>query len=939
MIAFILLRISGLSAQQNRGPQIKQTSGPRMVVLVGKDEVKLQCNVKNAQNYDWYKDGVWISPTFSDRYDVKTNRFLRITSVEEADEGLFYCVTSKSNQFANCSIELVVADPTVSPGNATGEKPRFLFHKRMESFKTEHDEGDRFELTCEAEGTPIPVVTWYKNNMIYRGRQITPGGINFKIDFNRVDIHDQGTYVCNVSNSYGWLTYSYKIDVKQKIRSEPNIYGKWEQTNPLCVGENVVIHCGVLTQDPDTKYRWFYSNSSKLNEEELGVLIDPSLYKQPNYTAKELEMSKVQFNLKLKNLTIHDSGIYGCQVENSVGDDKRMLNLTVSHCPPTPDPSPKTSNHGSTRPLPSGGSTLTRTEFSDLEIGLLAAAGGLMLLVVYIAWCCVRSRKQKRTLELPDAKYEVPMERVTIEPRSFVRTSSVSSTGSAAAFLRQRSFRNRLESRLTQVSEVEVPYEEAWEIDRSHLVLSDVLGEGAFGRVIKAKAVGLNNSPYSIIVAVKMLKEDASDQELMDLVSEMKVMKTIGKHKNIVNLLGVCTLDGPLFVVVEYAANGNLRQFLQDRRPLLEYEDGVQSPGHLTLQDLLSFCYQVAKGMEFLSSRKCIHRDLAARNILVNEDRVLKIADFGLARNVHEDDYYRKTTDGRLPVKWMALEALIDRVYTTQSDVWSFGVLTWEITTFGGSPYPGIPVEKLYSLLKSGYRMIRPINCSKELYQIMLNCWQEFAENRPTFPDLVREFDRMISMLSDKEYLDLQPPLVSPLAARTPSSSEEDNVFGSSEQVCDLTKSNDGVNFRYEVENTEEDCDEVGDGYADIRRDTGNEPLLLFSGSRTSLSSNTSFLGKQSLNQCNGSVVSLSSQLSKQSPAVEDDVEEHVGLLQNDASQGSDDAFESVDAVSEDTKPLKDTQTSPELDPAVLVHYACAERPVPPRRPSQQTEV
>ena len=121
-----------------------------------------------------------------------------------------------------------------------------------------------------------------------------------------------------------------------KIRSEPHVYVRWEQTNPLCVGENVVIHCIVYTQDPDTKYRWFYSNSSKLDEKELGVLIDPSRYEQPPYTAKEMEMNEVKFKLKLKNLTIHDSGIYGCQAENSVGSVSRMINLTVSYCPPTP---------------------------------------------------------------------------------------------------------------------------------------------------------------------------------------------------------------------------------------------------------------------------------------------------------------------------------------------------------------------------------------------------------------------------------------------------------------------------------------------------------------------------------------------------------------------------------------------------------------------------
>ncbi|OWK07999.1 FGFR2, partial [Cervus elaphus hippelaphus] len=111
----------------------------------------------------------------------------------------------------------------------------------------------------------------------------------------------------------------------------------------------------------------------------------------------------------------------------------------------------------------------------------------------------------------------------------------------------------------------------------------------------------------------------------------------------------------------------------------------------------------------------CIHRDLAARNVLVTENNVMKIADFGLARDINNIDYYKKTTNGRLPVKWMAPEALFDRVYTHQSDVWSFGVLMWEIFTLGGSPYPGIPVEELFKLLKEGHRMDKPANCTNEL--------------------------------------------------------------------------------------------------------------------------------------------------------------------------------------------------------------------------------
>ena len=152
------------------------------------------------------------------------------------------------------------------------------------------------------------------------------------------------------------------------------------------------------------------------------------------------------------------------------------------------------------------------------------------------------------------------------------------------------------------------------------------------------------------------------------------MMKIIGKHMNIINLLGACTQGGPLYVVVEYAPHGNLRDFLREHRSTASvYEAAIgqfePKKKTLTQKDLVSFAYQVARGMEYLASRRCIHRDLAARNVLVSEEYVLKIADFGLARDIHCHDYYRKTTDGRLPVKWMAPEALFRRIYTSQSDV------------------------------------------------------------------------------------------------------------------------------------------------------------------------------------------------------------------------------------------------------------------------------
>ncbi|KAM6183126.1 fibroblast growth factor receptor 2 isoform 5-T5 [Erethizon dorsatum] len=339
---------------------------------------------------------------------------------------------------------------------------------------------------------------------------------------------------------------------------------------------------------------------------------------------------------------------------------------------------------------------------------------------------------------------------------------------------------------LAGVSEYELPEDPKWEFPRDKLTLGKPLGEGCFGQVVMAEAVGIDKDKpkEAVTVAVKMLKDDATEKDLSDLVSEMEMMKMIGKHKNIINLLGACTQDGPLYVIVEYASKGNLREYLRARRPPgMEYSYDINRvpEEQMTFKDLVSCTYQLARGMEYLASQKCIHRDLAARNVLVTENNVMKIADFGLARDINNIDYYKKTTNGRLPVKWMAPEALFDRVYTHQSDVWSFGVLMWEIFTLGGSPYPGIPVEELFKLLKEGHRMDKPANCTNELYMMMRDCWHAVPSQRPTFKQLVEDLDRILTLTTNEEYLDLSQPLeqYSPSSPDTRSScsSGDDSVF------------------------------------------------------------------------------------------------------------------------------------------------------------------
>uniref|UniRef100_A0A8C6U1Q6 Tyrosine-protein kinase n=1 Tax=Neogobius melanostomus TaxID=47308 RepID=A0A8C6U1Q6_9GOBI len=262
---------------------------------------------------------------------------------------------------------------------------------------------------------------------------------------------------------------------------------------------------------------------------------------------------------------------------------------------------------------------------------------------------------------------------------------------------------------------------DAWEIPKESIKMVKKLGAGQFGEVWMAY---YNNTTK---VAVKTLKPGTMTVEAF--LDEANVMKTL-HHDRLVRLYAVVTKTQPIYIITEFMANGSLLDFLKS-------DMGCK----IQLPKLIDFSAQIAEGMAYIEQKNYIHRDLRAANVLVSESLLCKIADFGLARII-EDDEYSAREGAKFPIKWTAPEAINYGSFTIKSDMWSFGVLLHEILTYGRMPYPGMTKVEVMSSIQRGYRMPQPDNCPTELYNIMLSCWRDKAEDRPTF-------DYLQSVLND----------------------------------------------------------------------------------------------------------------------------------------------------------------------------------------------
>ncbi|XP_004559738.1 fibroblast growth factor receptor 2 isoform X1 [Maylandia zebra] len=747
-----------------------QISKPTVCSVHPGEVLKLSCPLPGTGTITWTKDG---SSLGNNNRTLIEQEVLQIRDTTPKDSGLYACTSVGKDTV--CFI--VNVTDAISSGDdeddtersedtgADGEQlsaPYWTSSAKMEKKLHAVPAANTVKFRCAAGGNPKPKLRWLKNSKPFR-QEDRMGGYKVRsqhwtLIMESVVPSDKGNYTCLVENEFGSINHTYTLDVVERSPHRPILQAGLPANTTVHVGEDARFVCKVYS-DAQPHIQWLKHITQ--NGSRYGIDGHPYVRVLKtagvNTTDKEIEV------LYLPNVTFEDAGEYTCLAGNSIGISYHTAWLTV---------------------LPALEKTPESISPDYVEIAIYCAGVFLIACMVGIVVVC----RMRNTAKKPDFGGQPAVHKLTkqIPLRRQVTVSADSSSSMNSSTPLVRITTRRSSAHDEPIPEYDLPEDPRWEFSRDRLTLGKPLGEGCFGQVVMAEALGIDKDKpkEAVTVAVKMLKDDATEKDLSDLVSEMEMMKMIGKHKNIINLLGACTQDGPLYVIVEYASKGNLREYLRARRPPgMEYSYDIArvSDEQLTFKDLVSCTYQVARGMEYLASQKCIHRDLAARNVLVTESNIMKIADFGLARDVHNIDYYKKTTNGRLPVKWMAPEALFDRVYTHQSDVWSFGVLMWEIFTLGGSPYPGIPVEELFKLLKEGHRMDKPGNCTNELYMMMKDCWHAISSQRPTFKQLVEDLDRILTLSTNEEYLDLCAPTeqYSPSFPDTRSScsSGDDSVF------------------------------------------------------------------------------------------------------------------------------------------------------------------
>ncbi|XP_055555223.1 muscle, skeletal receptor tyrosine-protein kinase isoform X2 [Falco biarmicus] len=682
---------------------------------------------------------------------------LRIHNVQREDAGQYRCVAKNSLGTAYSKPATVVVEGDRSPLSSPAVFARILNAPESQNITF----GSVVTLRCTATGLPVPTITWLEN-----GKAVSAGSIVESVKDRVVDSRLQvyvtrpGLFTCLAMNKHSKTFGAAKAAATISISEWSKLYKgdagycstyRGEVCNAI-LAKNALVFFNSSYADPEetqellvhtvwTELKMVSSFCQPAAESLLCNYIfqecNPSgagpapkpVCRENCLAVKDLYCFKEWLSMEENS----QKGIYkpGLMLLN-LPECNRLPSLhqdpsTCTHIPffaslslGTRKPNGKTPN---LPPLP----TFSPTYSMTVVISIISSFALVVIFGIVTLVCC-RRRKQWKTKKRDS---ETPT--LTTLP---------------SELLLDRLHPNPMYQRMPLLLN---PKLLSLEYPRNNIEYVRDIGEGAFGRVFQARAPGLLPYEPFTMVAVKMLKEEASADMQADFQREAALMAEFD-NPNIVKLLGVCAVGKPMCLLFEYMAYGDLNEYLRDRSPRnlcslvhgsLDARISLSNPLALCCTSQLCIAKQVAAGMAYLSERKFVHRDLATRNCLVGENMVVKIADFGLSRNMYSADYYKANENDAIPIRWMPPESIFYNRYTTESDVWAYGVVLWEIFSYGMQPYYGMAHEEVIYYVRDGNVLSCPDNCPLELYNLMRLCWSKLPADRPGFASIHRILERM----------------------------------------------------------------------------------------------------------------------------------------------------------------------------------------------------
>uniref|UniRef100_A0A2K5CEF5 receptor protein-tyrosine kinase n=1 Tax=Aotus nancymaae TaxID=37293 RepID=A0A2K5CEF5_AOTNA len=681
------------------------------------------------------------------RIAVLESGSLRIHNVQKEDAGQYRCVAKNSLGTAYSKVVKLEVEVFARILRAP-ESHNVTFG----SFVTLH---------CTATGIPVPTITWIEN-----GNAVSSGSIQESVKDRVIDsrlqlfITKPGLYTCIATNKHGEKFSTSKaaatISIAGRIKPQKDNKGYCAQYRGRCVmavlAKDALVFLNTSYADPEEAKTLCRPAAEALlcnhifQECSPGVVPTPTpicreycLAVKELFCAKEWLAMEEKTHRGLYRSEMHLLSVPECSKLPSMHWDpmacarlphlgNKEFSQDFGAFPPMTSSKPSVDIPN----LPSSSSSsfsVSPTYSMTVIISIMSSFAIFVLLTITTLYCC-RRRKQWKNKKRESA--------------------AVTLTTLPSELLLDRLHPNPMYQRMPLLLN---PKLLSLEYPRNNIEYVRDIGEGAFGRVFQARAPGLLPHEPFTMVAVKMLKEEASADMQADFQREAALMAEFD-NPNIVKLLGVCAVGKPMCLLFEYMAYGDLNEFLRSMSPhtvcSLSHSDlsmraQVSSPGPppLSCAEQLCIARQVAAGMAYLSERKFVHRDLATRNCLVGENMVVKIADFGLSRNIYSADYYKANENDAIPIRWMPPESIFYNRYTTESDVWAYGVVLWEIFSYGLQPYYGMAHEEVIYYVRDGNILSCPENCPMELYNLMRLCWSKLPADRPSFASIHRILERM----------------------------------------------------------------------------------------------------------------------------------------------------------------------------------------------------